>query len=31
MMISPESFYHMELEGKSIEQIEKAIRRLKKR
>lgn len=30
MMISPESFYHMELEGKSIEQIEKAIRRLKK-
>ncbi|MBQ1173269.1 MAG: hypothetical protein IIX48_11820 [Lachnospiraceae bacterium] len=30
MMISPESFYHMELEGKSISQIEKVIRKLKK-
>lgn len=31
MMISPESFYHMELEGKSVNQIEKSIRKLKKR
>lgn len=30
MMISPESFYHMELEGKSVSQIEKIIRNLKK-
>lgn len=30
MMISPESFYHMELEGKSVSQIEKSIRKLKK-
>lgn len=30
MVISPESFYHMELEGKSISQIEKSIRKLKK-
>ena len=30
MMISPESYYHMELEGKSVSQIEKSIRKLKK-
>lgn len=30
MMISPESFYHMALEGKSDSQIEKSIRKLKK-
>lgn len=30
MMISLESFYNMELEGKSVEQIEKVIRRLKR-
>ncbi len=29
-MISPESFYHMELEGKSVSQIEKTICKLKK-
>ena len=30
MMISPESYYHMELVGKSVSQIEKSIRKLKK-
>ena len=30
MMMSPESFYYMELEGKSVSQIEKLIRKLNK-